>query len=250
MNIVVAPDYQSINIQAILQTIHTQGQIEYQGRNTIKSIQVAENRWNIKLFKIPHIFNQYTYRFLRKSKAQRSFEYAHLLIEKGFHTPRPIAFAEQHSFFRLRDSYYITEHLTYQLTFRDIQLNPDYPDRKRILQQFTAFTYRLQMKGIHFIDHSPGNTLILKQGDKYTFYLVDLNRMAFGPLNYQQCIENFTRLSLTEEMIKVMASTYAMLCNKEPLDVFIDMREACQIFVTKREQQKALKNKLRRIFSL
>ncbi|MDF1584377.1 MAG: lipopolysaccharide kinase InaA family protein [Methyloprofundus sp.] len=246
MKIVVASPYKSADIQYLLNAIHNTGHVEYQGRNTVKSIKVADKIWNVKIFKIPHLLNKFVYRYFRKSKAQRSFEYAHKLLEKGFYTPNPIAFAEQRSALFLSDSFYISEHLDCQLTFRTLIHEPQYPDRTRILKEFTAFTYNLQESGIHFVDHSPGNTLIVKQkNDSYKFYLVDLNRMSFKPLSYQTRIENFTRLALTEDMLEIIALEYATLCQKEYQDVYNDMLNASHKFQNKRAKLSALKKKFK-----
>ena len=64
-------------------------------RNTIKIINIEGINVNFKAFKIPNIFNQIAYRFFRKSKAQRSFEYAKKLIELGIGSPKPLAFFEE-----------------------------------------------------------------------------------------------------------------------------------------------------------
>jgi len=247
MKIVVASPYKSADIQCLLNEIHSTGHVEYQGRNTVKSIKVADKVWNVKIFKIPHLLNKFVYRYFRKSKAQRSFEYAHKLLEKGFNTPNPIAFAEQRSALFLSDSFYISEHLDSQLTFRNLIHEPQYPDRTKILQEFTEFTYNLQESGIYFIDHSPGNTLIIKQKDNsYKFYLVDLNRMHFGHLSYQTRIENFTRLALTDDMFEIIALKYAELCHKEYQDVYTDLLNACHNFKVKRAKLSALKQKIKR----
>jgi hypothetical protein len=39
----------------------------------------------------------------------------------------------------LRDSYYVSEHLETELTFRELVEVPDYPDHENILRQFTKF---------------------------------------------------------------------------------------------------------------
>lgn len=69
------------------------GEIFIKGnRNTIKLFQIEEKIYNIKSFKSPNLVNKIAYRYFRKSKAKRSFEFATLLIEKGIGTPNPIAF--------------------------------------------------------------------------------------------------------------------------------------------------------------
>ncbi len=245
MKIITAPKYKHSDIQSILNKIHKNGHIEYQGRNTIKSIEIEQEKWNIKLFKVPNIVNRFVYRLFRKSKAQRSFEYAKKLTALGFLTPKPIAYAENYRGLYLLDSYYISKQLNYNLTFRELINDINYLDRVNILQQFTEFTYNLQVSGVHFIDHSPGNTLIVKgENDKYQFYLVDLNRMRFGHLNYKQRIQNFARLSLTDEMIEIIATKYASIANKNFEEVYADMINACNISADKRLRKAALKKKV------
>ncbi|MEG0983822.1 MAG: Kdo domain containing protein, partial [Algoriella sp.] len=57
-------------------------------RNSIKKTTLESGKIaTIKSFKIPNIINKFVYRFFRKSKAQRSYEYAENLINSGFKTP-------------------------------------------------------------------------------------------------------------------------------------------------------------------
>jgi len=245
MKVVVAKAYKKAQIETVLKSISKKGTVVYKGRNTVKSIAVAKEEWNIKIFKRPHFVNKIVYRFFRKSKAQRSYEFAQYLLDKGFLTPKPIAFAEERQGFFLLDSFYISEQLNYDLTFRELITDTSYPERQKILEQFTEFTYNLQVAGIHFIDHSPGNTLIVK--DKkgvYLFYMVDLNRMRFGHLSYAQRIQNFARLSLTDEMIEIIAVKYAAIANKDFEEVYADMLNVCRAAADKRARKAALKKKV------
>jgi hypothetical protein len=68
---------------------------------------------------------------------------------------------------------------------------------------------------IYFLDHSPGNTLIAREGDAWRFYLVDLNRMKFRRISPCAGLRNFYRLNADEEMIKVMADEYARLTGSD-----------------------------------
>src|SRR6187402_1584834 len=106
-------------------------------RNIIKLFELEGKTINIKSFKIPNIINKIAYKYFRKSKARRSFEYATILLEKGIGTPMPIAFLENFNFIGLKDSYYVSEHLVTELTYRELVEIPDYPDRDNILRQFT-----------------------------------------------------------------------------------------------------------------
>src|SRR6187431_379834 len=74
-------------------------------RNVIKLFESEGMTMNIKSFKIPSLINKITYRYFRKSKARRSYEYAMLLLEKGIGTPQPIAYFENYNWMGLKDSY-------------------------------------------------------------------------------------------------------------------------------------------------
>lgn len=180
-------------------------------RNTIKLFELEGYTINIKSFKVPNLINKIAYKYFRKSKARRSYEYAVKLLENGIGTPQPIAFFENFDFIGLKDSYYISEHLDSDLTFRELVEIPDYPDHATILRQFTRFSFDLHEKGIEFLDHSPGNTLIKKNPNgEYDFYLVDLNRMNFKPaLDFESRMKNLSHLTPKKDMIEIMSNEYA-----------------------------------------
>ena len=214
-------------------------------RNTIKLFKLEDQVINIKSFKVPNIFNQIAYRFLRKSKAQRSFEYANKLIDLGIGTPQPIAYFEFSSPLLFKKSFYVSEHLEYDLTYRELTTNFNYPDYETILRAFTRFTYNLHEKNILFLDHSPGNTLINEVDGDYQFYLVDLNRMQFKPMNFQTRIKNFSRLTIHKSMVEIMSDEYAKLSNEDYHKVFNLMWSYTESFQKKYHRKKDLKKKLK-----
>lgn len=197
--------------------------IDDRGRNLIKTFSIDEKIINVKSFKIPIAINQFIYKYIRNSKAKRSFEYGLKLISKNILTPKPLAYYEYFSPLGLQQSYYFSEHLKYDLTYRELVKNPNYPDHENILRQFTRFTWRLHEKGIYFKDHTPGNTLIVKKGDNYNFYLVDLNRMDFFKLDFDARIKNFSRLTPKKEMVKVMSNEYAKLVGESFEEIYEKM---------------------------
>ncbi|WP_289658040.1 lipopolysaccharide kinase InaA family protein [Flavobacterium panacagri] len=186
-------------------------------RNKIKLFDLDDKKINVKSFKIPHLINKIAYKYFRKSKARRSFEFANKLIEFGVGTPKPIAFAEFYSFLGLDKSYYICEQLDCDLTYRELIEVENYPDHDTILRQFTRFSFNLHEKGIEFLDHSPGNTLIKKNAEgNYDYFLVDLNRMKFhNSMTFEMRMKNLSRLTPLKEMIEVMSNEYAKLYKEE-----------------------------------
>jgi hypothetical protein len=214
-------------------------------RNVIKIINLDAVKLNIKAFRIPNFINKIVYNFFRKSKAQRSYEYANKLIELGVGTPKPLAFFEYKSLLLFNRSYYISEQLDCDMTYRELTKDFTIPDYDNILRAFARFTYSLHEKGINFLDHSPGNTLIKKIGDKYEFYLVDLNRMVFGPLDFETRIKNFSRLTIHKSMVEVMSDEYAKCSGNDYEKIFNLMWYETEAFQEKFHRKKRLKKKLK-----
>jgi hypothetical protein len=216
-------------------------------RNSIKLFELEGKIINIKSFKIPNIINKIAYKYFRKSKAKRSFEYATILLKKGIGTPEPLAYFENFNNLGLLDSYYVSEHLQADLTFRELVEVPDYPDHETILRQFTKFTFDLHEKGIEFLDHSPGNTLIKKQADgSYYFYLVDLNRMNFHEsMNFDARMKNFSRLTPKKEMIAIMSDEYARYYAESKSAIFEKMWQFTAQFQEAFARKHRLKKKLK-----
>ena len=216
-------------------------------RNTIKLFDLNGQSINIKSFKIPNLINKIAYRYFRKSKARRSFEYATTLLEKGIGTPQPIAYLENYNWLGLTSSFYVSEHLVTELTFRELVEIPEYPENEIILRQFTQFCFDLHEKGIEFLDHSPGNTLIKKVGDqKYAFYLVDLNRMNFHTtMDFDMRMKNLSRLTPKKEMIAIMSEEYAKFYPQSKEIVFEKMWFFTQEFQQKFAKKQRLKKKLK-----
>ena len=216
-------------------------------RNTIRLFQVNNETISIKSFKTPNLINKIAYKYFRKSKAQRSFEYASKLIDLHIGTPKPVAFYESYDFVGLKKSYYACEHLANVFEFRVVERNKDYPDAENILRQFTRFTFEMHQKGIEFLDHSPGNTLIKKEENgMYSFYLVDLNRMNFHEnIDFQARMKNFSRLTSKEEIVVIMSDEYAKLSGENAENVFQAMWKHTQEFQHKFYRKKQLKKKLK-----
>lgn len=211
---VVHPDFEVIRevLKQSLDAFGSTGEYVTKGeRNVIKKMHLKGTDITIKKFKEPNFIQRFVYQFLRKSKAKRSFEYASKLIDLGIKTPFPVAYTETFSA-GLTNSFYVCEYIEYDFDFRVLIHQPKFPNREEILRQFTAFTFRLHENGINFLDHSPGNTLVVDTGNNaYEFYLIDLNRMRFEPMDFEKRMHNFRRLWPSKTMITIMAAEYAKL---------------------------------------
>jgi len=232
----------------LVNNFHSSGTLLVKGnRNEIKIFNTEKFCLNIKSFKIPHLINKIIYKYFRKSKARRSFEYATILLEKGIGTPLPVAFIEKYNWMGLINSFYVSEQLETELTFRDLDWYRDYPDRENILRQFTKFTFDLHEKEIFFLDHSAGNTLIKKMPNgKYEFFLVDLNRMDFDvKMDFDKRMQNFARLTSKKDMIEIMSEEYAKYYNEPSSLIFDKMWFFSNQFLEQFLKRRKLKKKLK-----
>ena len=243
-NFVINPEYSQIaeKLGQVLHNFSKKGETVAKGeRNVIKRVQFGGTSLNIKKFKTPNTFQSLVYRFVRKSKAKRSFEYASKLIALDIKTPIPVAYMERFSL-GLKESFYVSEHINFDYDFRELIHNPKFKKRKEILRQFARFTFKLHENGINFLDHSPGNTLIVENGrDNYEFYLIDLNRMRFEPMDFEKRMHNFRRLWLSKTMVGIIAKEYASLYGKSFEETNALMLEHSRAF-----QKKINSKKLRR----
>ncbi|MBD3582616.1 lipopolysaccharide kinase InaA family protein [Flavobacterium selenitireducens] len=213
-------------------------------RNKIKIFEDGNFAYNIKSFKVPNLVNQIIYGMIRPSKAKRSFEYANRLLENGFGTPRPVAYFENKSLL-LKDSYYVSEQLQCDLTFRELTTDRNYPDHETILRQFTKFTFDLHEKNIEFLDHTPGNTLIRKIGEKqYAFFLVDLNRMNFRALSFDERLKNMARLTPEPDLVRVMADEYSKLSGHSFEETFSKLTKFSMAFRDRFYRKRRIKKML------
>ena len=234
-------------LEHILQ-FNSSGKYFVQGqRNAIKLFEIDDITLNIKSFKKPNLINKIVYRYFRKSKARRSFEYASKLMDLGIGTPNPIAYLDNFDFIGLNDSYYVCEHLEDVFEFRALVQNEDFNKRESIIRQFVKFSYQMHQKGVEFLDHSPGNTLIKDNNDgTYSFYLVDLNRMKFHEsIDFQTRMKNLSHLTPQKDMIVIMANEYAKLSGEKEQNVFETLWKFTSDFQFRYHRKKRIKKKLK-----
>ncbi|WP_127845096.1 lipopolysaccharide kinase InaA family protein [Psychroflexus aestuariivivens] len=248
MNSIFNPDYlkYKTELQNLILNFESVGTVFGNGdRNVIKTIEFKGQLLNIKSFKEPNLINKIAYKYFRKSKAKRSFEYAQILNSKNIGTPKPVAYFEFFSGLGFSKSFYISLHQDCDLTYRELVHQPDLPRHEEILRAFTRFTYGLHENEVEFLDHSPGNTLITLNSDQIEFSLVDLNRMNFRTLDFEKRMYNFRRLTSKREMVLVMSDEYAKLINKPKSEVFEKMWFYTQEFQRKFKKKKAMKKKIK-----
>ena len=97
MKIVVSPEYQHLNdwVQQLPRLFAAgEGEVLYNGRNQIRLFEVDGEKLVVKRYKKHDIIKTLVYTFFRKNKARRSYENAMSLRQRGFQTPREVAYME------------------------------------------------------------------------------------------------------------------------------------------------------------
>ena len=192
-------------------TIHQQfdkaGTVIYKKRNEVRVFNVSGVRINVKRFKKPHLINRIIYTFFRKSKAQRSFQYAIKLREMGFDTPEPVAYIHTKRNGLLHYSYYVSlqvDHYRSMVGFDEGEMN----GCEYLLEAFATFTADLHEKGIYHKDYSSENILFKEENEAVAFCLIDLNRMRFGRVPVLKGCANFARLRVRRSFFEFIVRKY------------------------------------------
>ena len=202
------------NIRAYVESIpfrnENLGEAIYSARNTIYRNDECGIDLTIKSFKIPHLFNRFIYTFFRKSKAQRSYEYATKLLEMGINTPQPIAYIETFSSGLLSRSYYVCRMIDSANNVRHWETSPD---RDKIIEGTARMMALLHCNYVWQRDFTPGN--ILYDND-WNFYLIDINRMQFDVTSKRKLMSNFSGIhDESPEEIGKLARKYAQLTGND-----------------------------------
>lgn len=213
VNVFLSPDYAiELSLQSFEHSFENSDKLIQRSRNTIKEVELQGHNTVVKSFKLPNAIQGFIYKFLRSSKARRSFEFADKLLASGINTPKPIGYIEVYSRWKLEQSYFIAELLDYDFEIRDVLDNKS-DDKQRLLKEFAEFTYRFHQNNFLHLDYSTGNTLIKKLDNGYQFSVVDINRMRFGPVSAKEGMENFSRISEDPENIALFSEVYGKLVN-------------------------------------
>ena len=165
--IVIHPDYSGLRdfITRLPDIFLHEGEYLHDGRNKIKIFDVCGLKVNVKRYRIPIFFNRFIYLYLRKTKAERAYEYALRLQKMGIHTPVPIAYIIEKKGMLLGYSYFISIQEDYSRRFYEFGNAELTEEHAMIWKEFGRYTARLHQQNVCHQDYSPGNILFdLKNG--------------------------------------------------------------------------------------
>lgn len=206
MKTVIHPKYIHLE-QQLLEIVngnYTPDVVYCKKRNKVEKVTVCGEELVVKSFKQPPFVNRVAYRFMRKSKARRAYEYALQLLEVGIDTPFPVAYFEIYSNGLFERGIFISKYVPYHLLDNLYSEVEDAAERQRIISCFIDFLCGMHSKKVISMDMNAGNIFyhFNSTTGRYEFALTDINRMRFGAspspadmyLSLEQCFYPLDRL--------------------------------------------------------
>lgn len=186
-----------------------EGEVIYQGRNTLRRMEYNGLQLVVKSFAHPSIVNRVVYGTLRGSKAKRSFLYAKAFQSIGVGTPQPVAWLDQRKGLLLDKSYYVSLLSVCHFRYEDL-FKQEVSCMEQVLRGIGKQTALLHINGYAHKDYGRGNILFQPLADgQLKLEVVDLNRMYIGKIDLKKGCKNFCRLPATPQMHLWMAEEYA-----------------------------------------
>ena len=215
-------------IERLPEIFDTEGEVIYQGRNVLKRFVNEGQHIIVKSYCDAVWFNRIVYRFFRAPKAQRSYEYAELLLGLGVGSPLPVGYNIQYRGLMIGRSFFACLESECPYTYRDFRKH-SFANEKDILLAIADTTAKLHENGVIHKDYSAGNILFGTFDDKVKVEIIDLNRIRFEKVGMEEGCRNFDRLPGSPEALRIMSDEYARLRGFDPdacYRIFIDTHGA------------------------
>lgn len=185
-----------------------EGTVIHQGRNELRTFEYEGQRYVVKSFHAPHLVNRFVYGIFRPSKAKRSYEHAEMLLRIGVGTPQPVGYMNIRCGLLFDKSYYISLESACTHLYQEL-FEQSFSYEEEVLRAIGRVTAVLHEHGYAHKDYGRANILFQQTEKGVQIELVDLNRMAIGPLDIKAGCKNFERLPATPQMHRWLAEEYA-----------------------------------------
>ncbi len=206
---VIAPEYTAVSdfVDSLPDRFASEGETLHDGRNTVKRFTIDGRRLIVKRYKRPNIVQRIAYTFFERSKAERAYDFAAVLRDRGISTPHEVAYIEQSSGGLLVSSYFVSEECAWP-SLREALERPDFD--RTLASALGRYLVGLHERHIAHGDLNLGNILYHAQADgTYAFALIDTNRSHFGPLSRRDCLHNLLRLTYDTALMRFVVREYA-----------------------------------------
>ena len=152
----------------------------------------------------------------------------------GVASPTPIAYIEQYKCGLLTHGYFISIYEKDYSVIRELMAGTQKDDS--LLTELAIYIADIHNKGILHLDMSPGNILYKKEKNKFSFTLIDINRMKFSPfISKENRYKSFKRLTDNEKVLTEIAKIYAASSSLDEAETIREInRYSFQFFNSKK----------------
>lgn len=189
-----------------------EGERLHEGRNSVRAFDADGIRLVVKRYKPVCFVRQIAYTFFCRTKARKAFLFAGMLRERGFDTPREVAYMEETRFGLFHVGYFVSlrsDCLTVYSALTDV---PDFD--KALASDLAALFVEMHRKGVAHGDMNLGNFLFHEKEDgHYAFTIIDTNRDRFRDceLSREECLRNLRTVTHRRDLFEYIIRTYAAL---------------------------------------
>ena len=216
--LVLHPDYTELAdfLQSLPERFaRGEGTLIHNGRNQLRRITYQGTDYVAKSFRRPNFINRFVYGIFRPSKAKRSYDHARMFQAIGVGTPQPVGYLNIRQGLLFDRSYYVTLASTCPYRYEDLfHRQFDYEDE--VLRAVGHVTAILHNHGYAHKDYGRANILFGRTPQSIRLDIVDLNRLAVGPLDMKAGCKNLERLPATPAMHRIIATEYARVRGFDP----------------------------------
>lgn len=176
------------------------------------------------------------------SKARKAFENAIEILRAGMPTAEPVAAWETYRHGLLHDCGLITSYVDGPNVAGMYLDSTPKSEREGLARSLSDFTYALHIAGLVPKDYNVGNLIIAsKEGEKYGFSLVDVNRFGFGKVpGMREAMKGFDQLGVNDALFDCLVRPY---CEKRGWDP-----EKCRRVMEKSRRRSCLLRHFKNLF--
>lgn len=248
MTIQLSPNISEAERQFVRQLptlFDTDGEVLYQGRNTVKRFVIEGKPLIAKRFKKMDLLKKIEL-MLGGCKAKRAFDNAEKLLSLGFLTPKPLGYLIDNSGY----SYLVTQEDTgIPLLDGMNDLTLGGANDMTLAEAFADYALSLHLAGIVHKDFNNTNIRFTRDENdgSYQFSLIDINRMKFHDSrpNLRVCLDNLHLFSECTGFYRAVLSRYLHQSNAFTQQLFESELKKKQQHDKRYAQKKAFTRKLK-----
>ena len=184
-------------------------------RNTLRLFSTECGEVVVKKFKLPAFPWRWFLSPEKGYKARKAYFNALHLAAIGIDTPSPVGYLIEERGGRISSEYYISLRQDSKCVAEEI--HPDGAVDLTLCRAVARFLVSLHSRGVYYGDLTLANILFRKDGDSFSFSMVDTDRCVFrNPLEKWYCLRDLRRMTRDMEVHRIMVEYYASFRGWDP----------------------------------